>query len=356
MKKIHRRGSILGVLAWLFLASFAVPSWAQDLIDVSDANRIALGIQTERLQSASNVESVKATGRVISPIGEIQSISSPFEGVLSEPLVVAGMEVKSGQNIARIYSAEYAAGLVEREQAKLMAEHNAELAKRALELGDIGLRSVAEVDEAKHEAQSSLITLRAIEKRLSRVLPAAGSGQFYVKAKDKGIITHVHAAAGASLAKSSPIASLFSGDAYWASVPVPEANIDLIHIGSSIAFENTGLSGTVIAIDPEVDGVSRTVDVTIQLPEEQSWRLGGLVTATFLTPPPTESVAVPSRAIVRLSGQTYVFQETDKGFKTVPVIVLSQTYQTSFVSGNLSEGDNIAVSGLAALKNVVEGG
>lgn len=356
MKQIFRRESILGILTWLFFASSAVPSWAQELINVSDANRIALGIQTERLRSASSVESIKATGRVISPIGQSRSISSPFEGVLIESLVVAGMEVKRGQNIAHIYSADYAAGLVEREQARLMAEHNAELAERAVELGDIGLRSIAEVDEAKHEARSSLISLSAIEKRLGRVQPAAGAGQFYIRASEKGIVTHVHATAGASLAKSSPVVSMFSGDAYWASIPVPEADIDLIHIGSLIAFQNTDLNGTVIAIDPEVDGVSRTVDVTILLPDETSWRLGGLVTATFLTPPPTRSVAVPSRAIVRVSGQTYVFQEFEGGFKTVPVNILSQSYHTSFISGNLSEGDIIAVSGLAALKNVVEAG
>lgn len=356
MIKMRPKKSGFILLVLLGAMGFTLPVWAQDMIDVSDANRIALGIQTETLQSATKIEFTKATGRVVAPIGQSQFISSPFDGVLMKPLVVAGMEVKKGQNIALIQSADYAAIQTERAQAKLMAEHTEELAKRAVDLGDLGLRSVAEVDEAKHEAQASLISLRAIETRLNRVRSVGRSGQFYLTATDNGIITHVHAASGTPVSIADPITTLFSGKTYWARVPVPSANINSVDIGTAISLQNTDLTGSVIAIDPEVDGVSQTVDVTIELPAELSWRLGGLVTATFLAPPPSGAVAVPSRAIVRMSGQTYVFHEVDGGFQTVPVKVLSQSYQTSFVSGNLSETDTIAVSGLAALKNVAEGG
>jgi RND family efflux transporter MFP subunit len=329
---------------------------AQDMIEVSNANRVAIGVETETLTAASNVDLITATGMVTAPINQMQTLSSPFEGVLIEPLIVAGMDIKKGQNIAFIYSADYAALKVDRAQAALMAEHNAGLAKRAIELADIGLRSVEEVDEAEHEAQSSLIALRALDKRLNRVRPAAESGEFYILAGKDGTVTHVNAAAGDSLAMSEPLATIFSGETYWASVPVPEANIDLVEIGTDVSVQNTNMTGTVIAIDPEVNGVSRTLNVTVELPGDYRWRLGGLVTATFLTPSPTNSVPVPTRAIVRMSGQTYVFRETDGGFTTVPVIVISQSSHTSFVSGRLSAGDHVAVSGLAALKNVAEGG
>lgn len=356
MKRKYCMNYYSKLLGSLLLMSFAVPVFAQDMIEVSSANRVAIGVKTERLKSASTVELVRATGLVIAPINQKQSISSPFEGVLIKPLIVAGMEVKKGQNLALLYSADYAATKVERQQADLMAEHNAGLAKRAAELGEIGLRSVEEVDEAEHEAQSSLISLVAMDKRLSRVRSAGGSGQFYVMADHAGTVTHVHAEAGASLANSQPFATIFSGDTFWANVPVPEANIDLISIGTDVSLLNSDMIGTVIAIDPEVDGLSRTVNVTLKLPDEHRWRLGSLVTAKFLTPRPPNSVAVPTRAIVRMSGQTYIFQEVDGGFETVPVSILSQSDQTSFVTGRISEGNQVAVSGLAALKNVVEGG
>lgn len=356
MRLIHSNKFCSAVLGLLLLAGYTLQASAQDKIDVSNANRVAIGIKTQMLKSASSVELIKATGTITAPINQKQAVSSPFEGVLIEPLIVAGMDIKKGQNLALLYSPDYAANKVEREQAQLMVEHNTGLAKRAAELGEIGLRSVEEVDEAEHEAQSSLISLRAIDKRLNRVRPGARPGQFYIVANKDGTVTHVNATAGASLAKSEPFATVFSGKTYWASIPVPEANIDSIDIGTRVSIKNTNMTGTVIAIDPEVDGISRTVSVTIELPRDHHWRLGGLVTVTFITRPPTDSVPVPMRAVVRISGQTHVFQETEGGFKIVPVTVMSQSGQTSFVSGGLSSGDYIAVSGLAALKNVAEGG
>jgi len=356
MKQVKQQARLLSLSCLVFLASFSLPALAQDTIDVSSDNRVALGIKTVELKSASSLEHVKATGRIVAPINRKLSVSSPYEGILLEPLVVPGMSVKKGQRLALIYSSDFAALKVERQQALLMVDHNTELAERAVELGEIGLRSVEEVDEANHEARSSKITLSALDKRLNQVRSASGLGRFHIIASANGIVTHLNAQAGDPLAKGAPVATLFSGNSYWANIAVPEDNIDVITIGTVASLNNTDMTGTVIAIDPETDGVSRTVSVTIELPADYNWRLGGLVTASFLTSPPTQSVPVPTRAIVRMSGETFVFQDLESGFKPVPVTILSQTEQTSFVSGEVTEGDHLAVSGLAALKNVAEGG
>ena len=356
MKHLKLQNLFLALACLLFFAGSNISVLAQDTIDVSSDNRVALGIKTVGIKSASKLEHVKATGRVAAPINRKLSVSSPFEGVLLEPLVVAGMSVKKGQKLALIYSSNFAALKVEREQAQLMVNHNTELAERAGELGEIGLRSIEEVDEANHEAESSKITLSALDKRLNQVRAAAGMGRFYIVASADGIVTHTNAEAGDPLAKGAPVATVFIGDSYWANIAVPEDSIDVIAIGSVALLNNTDMTGRVIAIDPETDGVSRTVSVTVELPSEKSWRLGGLVTASFLSSPPIQSVPVPTRAIVRMSGETFIFQELENGFKPVPVTILSQTEQMSFVLGEIAEGDHLAISGLAALKNVAEGG
>ena len=83
---LKKSGFIL--LAWLGVMGFTLPVSVQDMIDASDANRIALGIQTERLPSAKKIEFTKATGRVVAPIGQSQFITSPFEGVLMKELLL----------------------------------------------------------------------------------------------------------------------------------------------------------------------------------------------------------------------------------------------------------------------------
>ncbi len=65
--------------------------------------------------------------------------------------------------------------------------------------------------------------------------------------------------------------------------------------------------------------------------------------------------SVPAQAIAWQSGKAFVFVATPQGFNATPVNVQTQTPQSAIVAG-LKGNERIAVSGLAALKSLWQGG
>lgn len=329
---------------------------AQSPVEVSPASRIALGIETETVKDAGALSVVTATGLVTAPAGATQSVYAPMNGVVIETYVIAGQNLKKGEKVAVLYSETYAETRTALKKAELAAEHDDHLAERAEELRELGLRSDAETDEAQHEAKTSRLTVQALRSRLAQAKVAPGAGRYYVTAKQSGIVTHLTATAGQSLTEYQPIARLFVGGDYWARIQVADSKINQLSLGMSVSLSDGTLDGTVIAIDPEVDPASRSVEVMVALPNTRPWRLGEIVTVDFQSKDTSGAIPIPTRAIVRMGGQSFVFAETETGFSPVPVNVKTQSGAMSLVTGALSMGDEFAVSGLAALKNASEGG
>lgn len=336
---------------------FGLPTVAQSDIDVSPANIAALGIETEVVRSGSAIGSASASGVVIAPPGTSHTVTVPFDAIMVEPLVLPGMNATAGQHIAILQSPDYASAFADLETQRYTAEHRSEIALRAVELGQLGLRSREEVDEARHEAESAKLNFNAVESRLSNLKAASGAGRFILVAPFDGIVTHVSAQSGEPVMSSEPLITLFEGGNYWARVELPETKSSQIAIGDSVLTDYSSNSGSVVAVDPEIDPESRSIEVFVDLPGDVMWRIGQLVTMTFF---PAETSAdaliVPTRSIVRIDDDVFVFVKTASGFRTVPVEIQSRSRNLATVTGNLSIGDNVAISGLAALKNIVGGG
>ncbi|MBD3771186.1 MAG: efflux transporter periplasmic adaptor subunit, partial [Rhodobacterales bacterium] len=99
----------------------------------------------------------------------------------------------------------------------------------------------------------------------------------------------------------------------------------------------------------------QSIRLKIELPTSYSWRLGELVDLSFETQGAGSALVVPARALVRISGDDYVFVDTGDSFRRVPVSVQARSREEVVVQGDLSAGDQVAISGLAALKNLAEG-
>lgn len=348
--RIHLFALMFGAIAFVETGT----SFAQT-IDLSPANRKSLGIDTASVNSAAHApESRQFTGTVTIPPGGSAPVSSPFQGVLIEPLVMPGMQVEAGTPVARLYSPDYEAMRSQMASQRLAANHMRELAEQAEALKQIGLRSQQEVDEAHHEASAAALALSTSRRQLSVVDAAEGSGEFTVLAPRAGVVTHILVTPGEAVGRAEPLVMLFDEGGNWLKVPVPESFAGQLKTGQPVELSLTDQPGTIVSIDPEVDVMSRSVDVLVDLPEQGNWRIGQLVDASFSVEATSQSLSVPSRAIVRFGELTAVFVDRGNGVERVVVNVLSQDRANAIVSGPLSIGDRVVVSGLAALKNIVE--
>ncbi|MEZ6000919.1 efflux RND transporter periplasmic adaptor subunit [Hyphomonas sp.] len=341
-------------LAVTSLAILAEPALSQT-VEVSAASRKALGISTEMVRTESAIEGTRTFGTVIAPPGNSSPVASPFEAVLLEPLVIPGMQVKAGDPVALLYSPEYETARAELESERIMAEHMDHLLERVTELRELGLRSAQEADEAEHDAKTAHLNLAASQRRLNAVRGTGEAGRFKLVAPATGTVANVSVGAGEAVGMSEPFLSIFDGKRYWLDVAVPERAANNFSLGSSVSLSGAADKGTVVAIDPTVDARLQSVRIKIELPASTPWRLGQLVNLSLDSAGQEDNLIVPARAIVRINGTDCVFVDTGDGFRRMEVRVVTRSREDAVLSGGVSPGDQVAVSGLAALKNLAEG-
>lgn len=328
---------------------------AAQTFDVSPASRKALGISTFPVVDGNRIEGASAFGTVVAPPGNFHPVTSPFDAVLLEPLVIPGMSVKAGQPVAILYSPDFETATAELENQRIMADHMDHLAERTYELRELGLRSAQEADEAEHDTKTAHQTLSALEGRLSAVRAAAGSGRFQLIAPAAGIVSGISVDAGGHVGMSEPFLSIFDGKRYWLDAALPERIANTLTIGSAVALTGIEEKGEIVAIDPGVDVRQQSVRIKIELPGSQTWRLGQLVDISLETQGEGAALVVPARALVRIGGVDCVFVESGSGFRRVEVEVVTRSREEVVLRGDLARGDQVAISGLAALKNLAEG-
>lgn len=106
-----------------------------------------------------------------------------------------------------------------------------------------------------------------------------------------------------------------------------------------------------------VHGTDQGVLVRAEVTEGvQQLRPGQFIEARLSLATDSESLRLPTRAVLRVGGADFVFVERAAGFELVPVKVISRESSEAIVSGSLRADDVVVVSGTAALKAAITAG
>ena len=140
--------------------------------------------------------------------------------------------------------------------------------------------------------------------------------------------------------------------------------VPLPAVGDSVQVITRGAAGRVEGIAPVGDG-SAGMRVRVALAKSGDLRLGESVTAILtLKDSGTEKaqskagnrLRISASALVYWQGQTGVFIRTGKSVRFVPLSVDTRDEATAVVRGVLPANAEIAIAGIAALKNLLSGG
>ncbi|MEZ5921181.1 MAG: efflux RND transporter periplasmic adaptor subunit [Parvularculaceae bacterium] len=337
-------------------ACFTAPAAAQTEIEISPSSREALGVETAKVAPAAASTGVRAPAMIIAPAGGLRGVNTPYSGVLVDALTAPGVEVKAGDPLAVIYSGDYSEGAAELQSRRLTMAHMSELSKRADELLKLGLRSQQEADEAHHDAMTARINYDALNTQLEYIKRGERPGQFILTAPAGGIVTHVAPKAGAMIDAGAVVISILTSKTLWAEAQLSERQAANLTRGLAVSIEGISASGEIVSVDPEIDPETRSLSVMVALPPVREWRLGAMLTLSFPTAVAGKGVVlVPSNALVRIGGVEVVFVQTENGFRTETVDIVSRTRQDALIRGDVKPGEEVAVSGLAALKNIASG-
>jgi RND family efflux transporter MFP subunit len=333
-------------------AKFAVPN---------DQIR-ALGIQIAPLQSQTGSVKASYPAQVVVPTGAEEVVSSPVAGMVARLLVQQNQAVRPGAPLLRIVSPELGQLQLQLLQTSARATLARQTSQREQKLFDdeiIPQRRVQEAQAALKEAEAALTQAKAA-LRLSGMtaatierIAASGNPQdgITLTASRAGVVTEITAKPGQRVDAATALLHIAQTDALWLDIQVPVSESANWPAGTKVEVPDRGIAARITSASQMVTASSQTVVLraAVEMKTAQL-RPGEFVTVALPIGGAKDAWDVPLSAVAHDGQQAYVFIRTPNGFEARPVKAAASAGQRVRVQGSLKAGEQIAISGVVALK------
>jgi cobalt-zinc-cadmium efflux system membrane fusion protein len=411
----------------LFLVTQALPCCAHEGHDKAFANKhamvatnqkvhiapegqAAIGLKTAPVHSARLQTTLEITGKVEPADNRVNFVTSPVSGIISRIDVQEGANVRKGQLLAVLYSAEVATVItelldqraaiqaditkaevqaqndiqvqakdvahltmdLEREQKLLMegitarknyveAVHALDVAKARLE----GTRRQLSQNIAALESRRSTTT-DATKRRLSilgvpsgQIDKSLGKGQLLAEvpifSPATGTVFSRDITQGENVDSTRKLLSIVNLSPVWISLDVHPDQLSRIKLGQPVRINSPvspETTGTISSIASVVDPSTRTVHVRVVASNPNgTLRPEMFVTASIVTgKQSTNAIVVPAEAIVEDGGRSFVYVKYGDDFQAVAVRRGAKVRDAVEILDGLYEGDQVVVNGATQLR------
>lgn len=334
-------------------------------------------IVVEPAQVKTVTEGLMLQGRIQYNPDHSVRLSSPLVGLVKAVSVRLSEEVRKGQVVATIESADI--GTAYADFAK--AESNVELAKRnykrVRDLYEAHSVSKKEFDQAQNDllkdqaeyrrARQRLLTFKVSASELDK--PQAErriSNRFDLKSPIDGVVAEKNLAIG-QMVGTDPNQILYviaDLDMLQAVADVYERDLHLIGEGMAVSvevqsFPNELFQGTVTYVGDVVDPVTRTTKVRCNLNNLDHKLKPEMFARIHIIKPMPESLAlaVPREAVITIGDEAFVFVEkTGTEYERRNVVTGPTSGDLVEIHEGLKAGERVVVKGALLLKGALEGG
>ena len=212
----------------------------------------------------------------------------------------------------------------------------------------IGTDLATLVDAARQRLRQAGMTdeqIRGVETR-GTVQP-----RITIRAPIEGVVAELAVREGMTAAAGETLFRINGLSTVWVNLAVPESQAALLRPGAaatarSLALPQAEFSGTVQAILPDVDTVTRTIRARIEIENPDRALAPGMFVNVSVETAGREALIVPSEAIIRTGTRSIVFvADGNGGFRPVEVQLGFDNDGSTEVTGGLEAGQSIVVSG-----------
>ncbi len=298
--------------------------------------------------------------RLLNSIGSIEPVKgvrldAEIPGIVSKINFQNGQEVNEGDVLVQLDIAPEAA-LLKSDKA------NVQLAKieldRAQKLRETNSVAQSELDRAQANYDIALANVKNIEAIIE---------QKTIRAPFKGRVGIRQINLGQYLASGSPIVTIQSYDTVFVNFTLPQQTISQVETGmlvtlKSDAYPSQTFEGQLTAISPQVDPITRTIELQGTLENPRGLLRSGLFVDVIVTLSKNDAViAVPATAIVYAPYGNSVFKVLKKTDEATgeSITYAEQSFirigrrKGDFVSiiEGLEEGDEVVSAGAFKLRN-----
>ena len=348
--------TIISIALLLPLTVFA------ESLSLSEAQIKQMQVTTKPVKQGAGNYMRQYSAEVTLPNNQTQIVSMPQHGLVSALLVATGQNVNKGEILAEVHSSELISLQGEYLQAKTKLALAIQTTTRDKSLSEEGIIPNRRYIESK-SAQEALQTEVMQKKQALRLagmtdatinrLSNSNSMQSKIKiaAPMKGQVITQYAKVGDRLDSGMPLYQIAQLNPLWLEMNIPIEDAAKIENGLTVEIPNIEASGQVVAILRSVDKATQTLQVRAEINEgADKLSLGQFVEAAMTIKTDSDSIQIPKTALVRNGQKNFVFKRTNQGFEIIPVTLLNEDKQYALVKGALRAADEIAITGLAALK------
>jgi Cu(I)/Ag(I) efflux system membrane fusion protein len=294
----------------------------------------SLGIRTGTVRKVALQPRLSAVGSVAFDESLLELVQARVDGYVTHLRVKTPLErVRRGQPLAEIVAPEWQAA-----QEEYLALLDAQ-SERGQSIRDAARQRlvVLGVPDA---------AIRDIEK------DRRANASTTLVAPIDGVVTELAVREGSSFMAGAPLFRINGLRTVWVNAQVPEAQVSMIPMGSTVRLQATGwpgvtFAGRVAALLPEVDPQTRTLPVRIVV-DNPGFKLspGMFVSLAFVAQGGEPQLVVPSEALIMTGERNVVIiARDDSGFDVAEVTAGQEVDGRTTILDGLQEGQSIVLSG-----------
>lgn len=360
-----RRGLIRALLA-VALIGPATLSLADDEVKLSPAQAQTLGVRVAHPILSRTDLTLPYPAQIVIPTPQLWVVSAPVAGMVTSLSVARGDRVNSGQPLVMLESPSFVS--LQRDYLQAFAHDvlAAQQLKRNTELfqGNAVPLRVLETSQAEARQASIAVSERKQMLRLSGLPDAAISrlasetaitATLSVASPQPATAVEIVVSPGQRVEQSAPLVKIARLSPLWVEIAIPAMSVRAIRPGARVEIDGYVTPGKVVLVSETTDVATQTILVRAEVPNTGELRPGqtAAVRINFLSS--GESAwEIPYSALVRRGETTSVFVAIEGGFRIAPVTLLAEDQDHVVVSGAISEKDEVAVSGITALRGILQ--
>jgi cobalt-zinc-cadmium efflux system membrane fusion protein len=341
-------------------------------------------IETETVAPQSIAGAILATGKILVPEDRMANIGPVHEGRLVRLYAGQGSNVKKGQKLADLESADidqaeadYLKALADYENARRTsvaevklaqatydrtrmlyektitagknlqaAEHDLEVAKASAESSVAGTRA------ALTAARRHLLILGLKESDIDALASKPGlAAVFSLTSPIAGIVVERNATIGATVGTDANLFKIIDISSVWIDANVFEKDLERVRRGQEVkvsvpAFPGSSFSGRVILIASVVDPETRSVKVRTEVPNRDGkLKPDMFANVEIITDVHRTAISIPQSALLNEGGHTVVFVAAGSGYEKRAVTAGIQSSDRVEILDGLQAGDKVVVKG-----------
>ena len=341
------------------------PTLAPDVVILDSAQALAADLALVPVRTLA-ADTLFLTGTVTFDAGRVSHVGPRVQGRLRQVHADVGTHLRSGDTLAVLDSPELGAMQTAWSKARVAREVAARNFERTDRLYADGIVSQRRRLEADAELRSREADLAAAAQALAASgaeADTAATGLFVLRAPLGGEVVEKHATVGEVVGPEADLFTVGNLDELWLLLDLFESDLAKVRVGLPArvvaqAYPDRAFSGIVSYISAQVDSISRTVKIRIEIPNpEHRLKPGMFVRASLATAGGTRVRGVPREAVQSVAGAPAVFVPLGQGRFRMERVRLGADRAGGWVEllDGPPEGSSIVGRGSFTLKAQLEG-